>query len=938
MSKSTYQLRIFFILFSFILVQCCYSQFNLKDTIPVSSSVKIGKLSNGLTYYIKKNIKPEKKIELRLVLNVGSILEDENQLGLAHFMEHMNFNGSKHFPKNDLVNYVQTIGVKFGADLNAYTSFDETVYILPIPSDNYETIEKGFTVLEDWAGGALLTDDDINKERGVVLEELRSGKGSQERMRNKYFPELLNGSRYAERLPIGKEDLLKTFNPNQLRKFYKDWYRPNLMAVIVVGDIDPVVAESMIKSHFSSLKNPDLQRNRPDIIPIPARQKEAALSVSDKEGEQTQLQITNYIKPSKAQILWNDYRNNLIKDLFGVMLNARLAELAQKANPPYLYAFTGFQNFVRGYDAFTSAAILGKGDIKPAINALVIETERVKKYGFTSDELERAKKSILTNYLNQYNERFKTNSNILLGEYIRHFLSKEPIPGIESEYEFVKQVIPEISIKDVNDLSKDLNAGQKKFVLVTGPEKRDVEIPENNILLSLVDQSLNADIKPYEEKVLASSLMLKAPTSGKIVLETKDDELGTIKWKLNNGVTVTLKSTDFKNDEIRLVASRFGGTGLYDINDKYNAAMASNVITEMGVKDLSPIDLQKFLSGKTVRVSPTITETSEGFNALSSKKDLETMLQLLYLYCTTPRTDEDLFKSFISKQKSMMTGIFQNPIYQFLDTLNKVRSQNNPRDIGLMRPEEYDKISQSRSFEIFKDRFSNADGMNFYIVGSLDINDMKPLIVSYLGSLPSKPSKHTFKDMGIRAPKGEVKFIYRKGKEKKALAVINFVGETKYDADENIQLQAAIEILQIKVIEKLREEMGGVYGASVTGGLSKIPYGKFNININIPCGPENVDKLVATSIELIKKLKNDGPSQIDLAKVKEAWKKKYEEDVKTNTYWGNFLLTSYLYETDPKRILSYEKRIDSLTVELIKNVSNKYFDLNNCITGILLPE
>jgi zinc protease len=938
MNKFISVLKITLITISTLMVCESFSQVKLIDPIPLNSNIKIGKLSNGLTYYIKKNAKPEKKIELRLVLNVGSILEDDNQLGLAHFMEHMNFNGSKHFPKNDLVNYLQSIGVKFGADLNAYTSFDETVYILPLPSDKPEVVEKGFTVLEDWAGGALLTDEEIEKERGVVLEELRSGKGSQERMRNIYFPELLNGSKYALRLPIGKEDILKTFKPDQLRKFYKDWYRPNLMAIVVVGDIDPAEAEAKIIAHFSSLKNPINERTRPSIIPIPARQKETALSVSDKEGEQTQLQITNYIKPSKDQILWKDYKDNLVRDIFGQMLNARLAELAQKANPPYLFAFSSFGNFVRGYDAFTSAAIMGKGDIKPAINTLVIETERVKKFGFTNAELERAKQSILTNYLNQYNERDKTNSNVVLGEFIRNFLSNEPIPGIEIEYAFVKQVLPEIKISDVNALAKDLESGQKKFVLVTGPEKRDVLIPDNNTLLALVDQSLNNDIKPYEEKIVAASLMEKAPVGGKIISETKDDALGTIQLKLNNGVTVTIKSTDFKNDEIRLSAVRLGGSSLYELKDKYNAAFSSTITTEMGIKDLTFTDLQKFLNGKTVRVSPNISETSEGFNGISSIKDFETMLQLIYLYSTKPRMDEELFQSFISKQKSMMTGVFQNPSYLFMDTLSKVLTQNNPRAIGLTKPDDFNNINLNRTFDIFKEKFSNADGMNYYLVGNIDIKEMKPMIVAYLGSIPFKNTEHYFKDLGVRAPKGEVKFTYKKGKEMKAQAVINFVGETTYDADENVQLQIVNEILQIKVIEKLREEMGGVYGASVVGSINKLPYGRYNVNITIPCGPENVDKLIAATIELIKNLKIDGPTEIDLSKVKENYKKRYEVDVKTNAYWSNIFLTSFINNTDPRRALSFEKRIDGITAEMVKKIAVKYFDFNNYITGILLPE
>lgn len=936
LSAWVYRSFLFFV--SVLSISVVTAQFKLADKIPTAPDVTIGKLSNGLTYYIKKNVKPEKKVELRLVVNAGSILEDENQLGLAHFMEHMNFNGSKHFPKNELVNYLQTIGVKFGADLNAYTSFDETVYILPIPAEKPEIIEKGFTVLEDWAGGALLTDDEINKERGVVLEELRSGKGAGERMRNQYFPKLLNGSKYAERVPIGKEELLKTFKPDVLRSFYHNWYRPDLMAVIVVGDIDPAEAEAKIKAHFGSLKNPSPEKIRPAIIPIASRKTEEAFSVSDKEGEQTQIQIINYIKPEKEQILWADYKADLIKNLFGEMFNQRLDELTQKAAPPFLYAYSGFGGFVRKYESFSSTAITGKGDIKQSIEAVVTETERVKKFGFTAAELERAKVSTLNNYERSLKEKGKTNSSVVLGEFIRHFLAKEPMPGIDAEYAFVKQILPEISLADVNVLTKDIDAGQKKFVLVTGPEKRDIAIPSNAELLALVDNTSKIDVKPYEEKKVAASLIDNIPNTGKIISETKDDELGIVKLVLSNGVNVTLKSTNFKNDEIILNSSRYGGSSLYNIADKFNAGFASAVVTEMGVKDLSPVDLQKYLSGKTVRVSPFISETTEGFNGASSVKDFETMLQLIYLYSTQPRKDDVLFASLITKQKTMMSGLLQNPNFAFQDTLSKVLTQNHPRSMGLPHPEDFDKIDESRAFEIFKERFGNADGFNFFIVGSIDLNVAKTLVVNYLGSLPAKTVEHNYKDLGIRSPKGVIKFSFKKGKEQKSLAVLSLAGDAIFDADESIKLQAAIEVLQIKMIEKLREEMSGVYGASARGSLTKIPAGKYNISFNIPCGPENVEKLIAATLELINNIKNNGPSEVDLAKVKEGWKKKYEEDVKTNNYWANILNSAETNKTDPKRVLTYEKRVDAITADDIKKVAAKYLDLNNYVTGILLPE
>lgn len=917
------------------------AQYKLSDKIPVAPDVKVGKLANGLTYYIKKNAKPEKKVELRLVVNAGSILEDENQQGLAHFMEHMNFNGSKHFPKNELVSYLQTIGVKFGADLNAYTSFDETVYILPIPAEKPEIVDKGFTVLEDWAGGALLTTDEINKERNVVMEELRLGKGADERMRNQYFPQLLNGSRYAERLPIGKADIIQHGDPNLIRKFYHDWYRPDLMAVVVVGDIDPAVAEQKIKEHFSHLKNPTTQRPRPAITSIAPRTKEEAMSVNDKEATQTQIEIINYIKPSKTQITWIDYKDDMVKNLFSSMLNDRLQELTQKPNPPFIYAYAGFEAFIRGYDAFESVAITGKGDVKQTIETLVTELQRVKKYGFTNNELERAKADVLNSYEESLKEKGKTNSSEVLGELIRNFLEKEPIPGIEAEAAFVKQEIPNITLADVNALTKNITAGQKEFVLVTGPDKRDVAVPANSELLALVDNASKLDVKPYEEKKIESSLMAQAPTGGKIISTTKDDDLGTTTLKLNNGVIVTLKSTNFKNDEILMTASRFGGYNPFIINnadDKYAASLASVIVRQMGVKDLSPTDLQKFLSGKTVQAGPYISGTEEGFSGSSSVKDFETMLQLTYLYATQPRRDDELFTSFITKQKSLLSTIFQNPQYAFSDTLNKVLTQDNPRATGIPHEEDLAKIDENKIINIYKNCFNNFDGMHFYFTGNFDIDAIKPLIESYLGSLPATPAEHQYHDLGIRPPKGIVNFKFNKGKENKSLIRISISGETKFDADENMLLQAACEVLQIKIIEKLREEMGGVYGASVSGSLSKIPYEKYNIGFSIPCGPENVDKLKAATIILIDSLKTNGPGEIDLNKVKETWKKKYEEDIKTNGFWLNNLSSAETNGLDPKRILTYKERVDAITIEAVKNVAKKYFNLNDYVTGILMPE
>src|ERR1043166_719879 len=498
------------------------AQFNLNQPIPVDPAVKIGKLPNGLTYYIQKNLKPEKKMELRLVVNTGSILEDADQRGLAHFMEHMNFNGSRHFPKNELVDYLQKVGVKFGADLNAYTSFDERVYILPISSDDPDIVEKGFTVLEDWAGNNLLDKTEIDKERGVVLEESRLSKGAQERMLRQYFPKLFNGSRYAERLPIGKDTILKTFNPSTLERFYKQWYRPDLIAVVVVGDIDPVEAEKKIKAHFGGFKNPTNEKPRPVITPIATRTKADAMVVTDDEATNTILEVFNYITPAKKVKTWGDYRESVKKELINSLINERLQELTQKENPPFVYGYTGIDQFIRGYDAFISFAALGDNTTKEAIDALLAETERARKFGFLAAELERTKANLLNEAEQAFKEKDKTQSSALVSSYVNNYLEGTPIPGAENRYKFLKQVLPGISLNEINEVAKKMPATTNAFALAMAPTKRKDKLPSDDELEKQIIAASKQQVKPYEEKAVASSLMDGSLSAGKIVFEKKN--------------------------------------------------------------------------------------------------------------------------------------------------------------------------------------------------------------------------------------------------------------------------------------------------------------------------------------------------------------------------------------------------------------------------------
>ncbi len=916
----------------------CFSQFAPNDKLTTDPAVKVGKLPNGLTYYIRKNTKPEQKVQLRLVVNAGSVLEQPDQQGLAHMMEHMNFNGSQHFQKNELVSYLQSIGVKFGADLNAYTGFDETVYILPIPTDAPGKIDTGFTILADWAGNATLDTAEINKERGVVLEESRLGKGANERMGKKYFPELFNGSQYSTRLPIGKDSIISNFPAEALVRFYKTWYRPDLMAVIVVGDIDPQLAEQEIVKHFSQFKNPDQETPRPAIIPFAERKESVGLVLTDKEQTINLLQVYNYVEPAKPIDTWAAYRETIVENLFNTLISARLNELSQQPDPPFLFGNTSFQNFIRGYRSFVSFAAISDKPVKTAIDALITTTESVRKYGFLQTELERAKDNLMNQTANTFADKDKTESARRVQEYINNFLTGTPMTGIATRYAFVKQVLPTITLEEVNAVSKKMETTQGKFALLLSPEKNAAQLPSNSELLSLVSAAHNLPVKPYQEKAVAASLMDKLPVPGKIISEKKNAVLGTTDLTLSNGITITIKPTEFKNDDIQMDSWRWGGSHRFSLADKQNAEKAANIVNAMGVKNMSPVDLNKFLAGKTVRVLPYINTYDEGIEGSSNQRDFETFLQLIYLYVTQPRKDAQLFQSFINNEKGFVANLSANPRNYFADTLAKIEYGNNPWAPVLPKATDYQQINLDRSFSIYKEIYSNVYGMHYTFAGNIDVAKAKPLLAKYLGSLPSKPKEIKFTDEGLRPVKGVVNAAVYKGSAKQSLLNIIFTGEAPFSNEENLKLRVLIDVLNIQVIEKLREEMGGIYSGGIGGSIINRPYNHYLININLPCGPENVDRLSSAFFDIIKTAQTKGIDQKNLDKVKETIRKKDEDLLKENDYWLESLSTSWIEETDPAWILQYAKKASALTVQDLQQTAKKYFNMNNYIKAVLYPE
>ncbi len=916
-----------------------FSQTPLSTELQPDPAIRIGKLENGLTYYIRQNKKPEQKVELRLAINAGSINEDDDQLGLAHMAEHMAFNGTKNFKKNEIISFLQDIGVGFGNDLNAYTSFDETVYMLPIPTDKPGNLEKGFQVLEDWAHQVTYLDEDIESERAIIKEEARTGKGATDRMMRQVYPKLFAGSKYSDRLPIGSEELISSFKPEKIRKFYKDWYRPNLMAVAVVGDVHPDTALAMIRKHFSKLTNPPTERKR-ETIQVPAYSTTEALVVTDKEATNYSVNINYPIRPAAPQKTVGDYRNQLVRQIFSSILSQRLQELTQQADPPFVGAGAGVGGFVRGYESFSATAYAGTGDITRALNAVVEEIERVKRYGFNPAELERSKKAILTSIERAYNNRDKTESSVYIDEYLNHFFEGEYIPGIEKEFAISNELIPGITIEEVNAVAKELLTQSNRFFFVTGPEASgDKKLPSPQDLIASVNAKEKANITPYTEKAVATSIMSKMPKAGKLVKRELDKVMGVTKLTLNNGVTVSLKSTDFKNDQILMGATRNGGLNYYGLADKYNAQFAVPVVSAMGVGEFSPTDLRKALAGKTVSVSPSIGEITDGISGSSSNKDIETMLQLVHLYVTSPRRDTALFQSFVQRNSSQYAALSANPQAAFLDTTNNALYGNNPlAPIVFPKVENFKNLNLDRALSIYKERIGDASQMHFAFTGSFNTDSIIPLLETYLGSLPSSGKTFEKKDNKVRPVKGVKKLVVNKGKEEKSLILAFYTGEMPYTEEMDIKAQAISEILSIRILEELREKIQGIYGGAFYGQFDKYPYSNYSLILQLPCGPEKVDTLLKAIDAEISLLVTKGPEQSYLDKVRKQWIEEHKVQLKENATWLREILDQHSEKTDPKYFLEYQQIIEKLTVNDIRDAARKLLNRENVFTAVLMPE
>ncbi|WP_114749825.1 M16 family metallopeptidase [Pleomorphovibrio marinus] len=907
-----------------------------QELVPLDERVRKGKLENGLTYYIKYNPKPENKLELRLAVNAGSILESDSQQGLAHFVEHMAFNGSENFEKNELVSYLQSIGVSFGRDLNAYTSFDETVYILPIPTDDEEKMRNGFLVLKDWAGGLLLTEEDIDEERSIIEEEWRTGQGPDQRMRDEWLPYLLHGSKYAERLPIGQMEVVRNADYEELRSFYRDWYRPDNMAVVAVGDVPVDEVEELIKEFFQDLENPEEAPER-ETFDVPEHEESFVKIVTDEEAPGIQLQLFYKHPPASTETV-EDYRNRIVRTVYGGILTQRLDEIRQKPDAPFMFAGSRYGSMVRALDFFTTSGVVGPGKVMEGLEAFLVENERALRHGFTENELDRVKRSLANSTERSFKEMDKMESRQMVSRYVSHFLNGGFAEGEKNRYELYLQILPEITLDEVNKMGRSMVRDDNRLIVVTAPEKEKESLPTEEEVLALFDKVDAMEIAPYEEKELLEELLTELPSSGKVIEKTENEAVEVTSIVLSNGVKVHFKPTDFKNDEILFTGSSKGGTSLYPDEDHYSASYSSVMVNVMGVGEFSPSDLRKVLAGKNVSVTPNIGTYSETIGGSTSPRDLEETLQLMHLYFTTPRRDEELFEVYLSNNKSQLESAQANPDFQFNRKFNEILSQGNFRGMSIYDPEDLQKIDLNRGLEIYSERFANAANFEFLFTGNIDLEVTLPLIELYLGSLPGNPDAvDNYRDLGIRPPQASSESV-KVGKDEKSQVILYFHGPTPYDIEKSQQFSFLGEVLTIKLIENIREKMGGVYSIGARGGLSRVPEESFSFSISFPCDPENVDKLIAAVWDEINAIKEAGPEEKDLEKVRESKRISLEENLRRNSFWHGQLNAALTSGMPLDTVLGAMDRVQKVSGEQIQEIANEYLTKENLLEVKKYPQ
>ncbi|HEY6361187.1 MAG TPA: insulinase family protein [Vicinamibacterales bacterium] len=910
---------------------------DLAQPLPLDPAVTTGRLTNGLTYFIRRNARPANRAMLRLAVQAGSVDEADDQRGLAHVLEHMAFNGTARFKPGELVKYLESIGARFGPHVNAYTSYDETVYMLDVPTDREGVLVRGFEALSDFAGGVTLDEKEIDRERGVVIEEWRGRQGAASRMQQPQIEALFGESRYANRLPIGTPEILKGFPAQRLRDFYGDYYRPDRMAVVVVGDIEPAAIEKLVQDYFSPLRAATAAPRT--VYPIPPHPETRYVTVSDREAQGSSVSVI-YKRPLQPFRTVGDYRRLLVRALVNQMINARFTEIARQPEAPFIRASVGDETLGRTVESFTVSARVDDGAIEKGVAALTQEVARVRQHGFGAAELERAKRSMVATYERAFNERNTSESSGYASELLRHFLTGEPVPGIEAELGLVRRFIPEVTAAEAAALTRELITEDSRVVLATAPDKAGVTAVTEAGLREALRAGAAATVTPWSDEIAGRDLMATRPTPGTVRGRREIPEIDVTVLTMSNGVEVWLKPTDFRNDQVLFTAYSRGGTSLASQADYHNASLSTSLVGLAGLGGFNPVDLGKLTAGKIANAGGYMSGYTHGLSGNATPRDLETALQLTHLLFTAPNKDKDAEAFLLMRRRleNALANQAQNPGSVFGERVRAINTLDHYASRSL-KLEDLPKLDPERMQAYFDARFANAADFTFFFVGAFKVDEITPLLTTYIGSLPSRgTATATFVDDRMRFPASVMRETVIKGQEPRSQTVITFFADTGLDEIETHRARAAAQVLQIRLRELLREELGGTYSVGVGYSDNSPQAGYGYTSVQFGSSPENAEKLTKAVLTELERLQRDGPLASDVQVVKETEKNELQTSYKQNGYWLNSLQAMHLLGRDPRRILQRTERADSLTGENVHAALRKYFPLERHTIVTLMPE
>ena len=906
------------------------------ESIPFDAAVKKGTLPNGLTYYIRRNGRPEKRVMLQLAVKAGSVDEADDQQGLAHFLEHMAFNGTRRFKPGELIAALESTGARMGPHVNAYTSFDETVYMFQLPTDKAGVVEKGVQALADFAGGMTLDPAEIDKERGVVVEEWRGGLGAGSRLRDQQIPVLYYKSKYAERLPIGKPEVLKTFKPDRLRDFYRTWYRPDRMAVVAVGDIEPAAIESLITQEFGPFEKP--AKPAPDrTYPVPLDHELLVKVATDPEAQRSSATIVRK-RPMGEQGKVADYRRDLVRRLAFQMINERFDELSRKPDAQFLSAAAYDSSLSPETATVSLGATVQEGKILPGLSAIVIEANRVVRHGYGTAEFDRAKKWMLASYERAYSERDKTESSSYVQEYVNHFLIGEPSPGIEYEYKLLQSLLPAITLADVSGAARDMFADRSRVILAVSPQKPDLAVPTDVQVRGAVDKAEAVAVTAWNDAAVATELMAAEPVPGVATDRRELPELGVTVVRFSNGVEAWFKPTDFKNDQVVFSFVSAGGASLAPPAVYTEASLAPALVELSGAGGHKAVDIQKIVAGKIADASPFVSLSTHGISGSSTPANLETALQLLNLQFTDPENDPEAFALIKKELEASYLNRDRNPGLLFGEKLAQVNTSGHYTAAPLTL-ERIAKLDRDAMMRFYQARFADASDFTLFMVGAFKLDEAVALAAKYVGSLPSKKdAAQRFHDVEMRFPSSIERARVEAGREPRSQTVISFAADPPLEEHEQTRVEAATEVLEIALRDILREELGETYSVSV-GLQQPLPQrGAGRISISFGGAPDKAQSMVDRILQEVQRLQKEGPTEDLVNRAKQAALRAHETALKQNGYWLGRLQSAKLLDRDPRLVLTREERIDAVTQANVHEMFKKYFPMDRYTVVTLLPE